>query len=62
MKNMMPAKNNEEIVFLHGAGADAQNAGYFSTSVRLAVTDPARCLQFVFTQAKIISWGGDHIS
>jgi len=47
-------------VFLHGAGADAQNAGYFR--IRLAVTDPVGDLQFAFAQAKIIGWGGNHIS
>ena len=47
-------------VFLHGARADAQNAGY--SRIRLAVTNPAGDLHFAFAQAKIISWGGDHIS
>ena len=46
-------------VFLHGARADAQNAGYFR--IRLAVTDPSGDLQFAFAQAKIIGWGGDYI-
>ena len=45
-------------VFLHGAWADAQDAGYFH--ILLAVADPAGYFQFAFAQAKIIGWGRDH--
>jgi hypothetical protein len=39
-------------VFLHGTGADAQDAGYFC--IGFAITDLAGHLQLAFAQAKII--------